>query len=59
MKRYEAPKRPHIYFRDGWWRVTHMAPKSWSRDDGAALHHLYWKPAHAHVSRLNEVRNAT
>lgn len=41
--------KPHIYFRDGYWRVTWMPPKRQRK----AHHYIWWSQAHEFVCYLN------
>ena len=49
MRRYEKPVKPHIYFRGGYWRVTHMPKYSTAKDSQRTA----WSEAHAKVIDFN------
>lgn len=44
--------KPHIYFMNGWWRVS-VAPKGTSRS-----HFQPWNNAHKYVGILNVARSS-
>jgi len=50
MKRYEKPVKPHVYFRAGYWRVTHM-PKPWALTTYAQRES--WEESHNYVNKMN------
>lgn len=56
MRRYEKPKKAHIYFAKGYWKVVNMPPKSWSSEKGAEMYEKSFGPAHAYCTEMNSGR---